>query len=133
MERTAQNLKSKLEAMGFLAVEEFWLTNQPIAVICQLKRELGVASLRLLLYCTEFLRVTCYGSREDPPRLELVHKTCCFIRQLNAHNWNLTFTESGLPLLVDIPPNSVQRSRTGERRRGVREGQETDENKESMD
>uniref|UniRef100_A0A0E9TKF4 Uncharacterized protein n=1 Tax=Anguilla anguilla TaxID=7936 RepID=A0A0E9TKF4_ANGAN len=26
--------------MGFLAVEEFWLTNQPIAVICQLSENL---------------------------------------------------------------------------------------------
>ncbi|KAJ8281708.1 hypothetical protein COCON_G00042270 [Conger conger] len=56
---------------------------------------------------------------DEPPRHELVQKTCGFIKQLNAHNWNLTVTDSGHPVLVDIPPNSAQESRTGERSRGV--------------
>ncbi|KAJ8351180.1 hypothetical protein SKAU_G00226560 [Synaphobranchus kaupii] len=118
MERTTLHLKRKLEEKGVLEVEEFWLTNQPIAVIRHLQRELGVTPLSVLLYSTEFLRVACYGSREDPPRPELVQKTCDFIRQLNACNWNLTFTESGLPFLIDIPPSSSPWPRTGERRRG---------------
>ncbi|KAG7465043.1 hypothetical protein MATL_G00172070 [Megalops atlanticus] len=94
--------------MGVLDVKDFWLTKQPVDVICDLELEFGETSLLLWFYSTEFLCVLCYNGRRDPPQWELLQKTCCFIKQLNASNWNLTFTDSGHPLMVDIPLAATQ-------------------------
>ncbi|KAJ8397994.1 hypothetical protein AAFF_G00433410 [Aldrovandia affinis] len=119
MESTTRHLKRQLEGLGVRDVKEFWLTKQPIQVICHLMKELGTSHLSLLFYSTEFLRVVCYEGRRDPPQWELIQKTCNFVRQLIASNWNLIFTESGLPLVVDIELDYTLTSRVGERGKEV--------------
>ncbi|KAG5843588.1 hypothetical protein ANANG_G00152490 [Anguilla anguilla] len=85
---------------GHTSVERFWLVQQDTALIDE--PELRGLPLNLLLYTSEYLRLMCYSETAVPPPDELLDKTCSFLRQLRAGNWNLNLTESGNPVAVDV-------------------------------
>ncbi|KAL4631619.1 hypothetical protein GN956_G15601 [Arapaima gigas] len=86
--------------------EDLWLTKQPLRVVSRVHSRLGIIPLDLLIYTSQYLRVTCYRGVEEPPAGELLEKSISFLRQLQNNNWKLNFSDVGLPLVPDIqlPP-----------------------------